>query len=126
MNEAINQLTEQITRAAIAVHNGLGPGLLESANQNAPAHEFRLRGVAFEEQKLGAVSCKDRSIEGAYRLDFLAEKLVVVALKAIDELRRVHVTQVLTYLHFSAGRIGLLSNFRTTLLTKHGLNRLAL
>jgi len=126
MNEEINQLTDQIIGAAIEVHKELGPGLLESAYQKALAHEFRLRGLAFDEQKLCAITYKDLMIEDAYRLDFLVEKLVVVELKAIDELQGVHDAQVLTYLRFSACRIGLLFNFRTTLLTKHGLRRLAL
>lgn len=126
MNTETNQLTEQIIGAAIEVHRELGPGLLESAYQRALAHEFRLRRMAFEEQKLCAVSYKDLLIEDAYRLDFLVEKLVVVELKAIDELLDVHDAQVLTYLRFSSCRIGLLFNFRTTILTKHGLRRLAL
>ncbi|MEO6568739.1 MAG: GxxExxY protein [Opitutaceae bacterium] len=126
MNEGINRLTEQIIGAAIEVHRDLGPGLLESAYQTALAHEFCLRGLAFEEQKLCAVTYKDLLIEDAYRLDFLVEKLVVVELKAIDALLDVHEAQVLTYLRFTSCRIGLLFNFRTTLLTKHGLRRLAL
>jgi GxxExxY protein len=126
MNIETNRLTEQIIGAAIEVHRELGPGLLESAYQRALAHEFRLRRMVFEEQKHCAVSYKDLLIEDAYRLDFLVEKLVVVELKAIDELLDVHDAQVLTYLRFSSCRIGLLFNFRTTILTKHGLRRLAL
>lgn len=126
MNAETNQLTEQIIGAAIDVHKELGPGLLESAYQRALAHEMRLRGLAFEEQKLCAVKYKDLLVEDAYRLDFLVGGSVVVELKTVDALLAVHDAQVITYLRFSACRIGLLFNFRTTLLTKHGLHRLAL
>lgn len=126
MNEEINRLTEQIIGAAIEVHRDLGPGLLESAYQKALAHELRLRQLVFEEQKLCSVRYKDLLIEDAYRLDFLVGQKVVVELKAVDTLLDVHEAQVLTYLRFSTCRIGLLFNFRTTLLTKHGLRRLAL
>ncbi|MSU22321.1 MAG: GxxExxY protein [Opitutus sp.] len=126
MNDEINRLTEQIIGAAIEVHKDLGPGLLESAYQKALAYEFRLRGLAFEEQKFCAVRYKDLLIEDAYRLDFLVGQSVAVELKAIDALLDVHDAQVLTYLRFSSCRIGLLFNFRTTPLTKHGLRRLAL
>lgn len=126
MNTEINQLTDQIIGAAIEVHKFLGPGLLESAYQRALAYEFALRGLAFEEQKLCAVRYKDLLIENAYRLDFLVDQRVVIELKALDELLGVHDAQVLTYLRFSDCRIGLLFNFRSTLLTKHGLRRLAL
>ncbi|MFT3867851.1 MAG: GxxExxY protein [Nibricoccus sp.] len=126
MDAEINQLTEQVIGAAIEVHRDLGPVLLESAYQRALAHELSLRHIAFEEQKLCSVRYKDLLIEDAYRLDFLVGGKVVVELKAIDELLGVHEAQVLTYLRFSSCRIGLLFNFRTTLLTKHGLRRLAL
>jgi len=126
MNAETNQLTEQIIGAAIEVHRDLGPGLLESAYQKALAHELKLRQLAFEEQKLCSVRYKDLLIEDAYRLDFLVGQRVVVELKTVDALLDVHEAQVLTYLRFSSCRIGLLFNFRTTLLTKHGLRRLAL
>lgn len=69
---------------------------------------------------------KDLLVEDAYRLDFLVENAVVVEIKAVDALLPVHEAQVLTYLRFSACRIGLLLNFRSVLLAKHGLRRLAL
>jgi GxxExxY protein len=125
MNTEINQLTEQIIGAAIEVHRELGPGLLESAYQRALAHEFRLRNMVFEEQKLCPIRYKDLLIEDAYRLDFLVGGAVVIELKAVDALLDAHEAQVLTYLRFSRCHIGLLLNFRSTILTR-GLKRLAL
>ncbi len=125
MNTEINQLTEKVIGAAIEVHRELGPGLLESAYQRALAHELRLRSVAFEEQKLCPIKYKDLVIDDAYRLDFLVNGLVVVELKTVDTLLEVHDAQVLTYLKFTGCHIGLLMNFRSTILTK-GLRRLAL
>jgi GxxExxY protein len=125
MDLEINQLTELVIGAAIEVHRELGPGLLESAYQRALAHELRLRGVAYEEQKLCPITYKDLVIEDAYRLDFLVGGIVVVELKTVDALLDVHNAQVLTYLKFSRCHIGLLLNFRSTILTR-GLRRLAL
>jgi GxxExxY protein len=125
MNPEINQLTDQVIGSAIEVHRELGPGLLESAYQRALAHELRLRGVAFEQQRLCPVTYKDLAIEDAYRLDFLVGGVVVVELKAVDALLDVHEAQVLTYLKFSRCPIGLLLNFHSTILTR-GLRRLAL
>jgi GxxExxY protein len=125
MNTEINQLTEQIIGAAIEVHRELGPGLLESAYQRALAHELRLCKIAFEEQKLCPIKYKDLIIDDAYRLDFLIGGLVVVELKTVDALLEVHEAQVLTYLRFTKCHVGLLLNFRSTILTR-GLKRLAL
>ena len=124
MNSESNQLTEQIIGAAIEVHRELGPGLLESAYQKALAHELALRNLVFEEQKLCPVRYKQLLIEDAYRLDFLVNGLVVVELKTVDALTDVHEAQVLTYLKFTGGRLGLLLNFNSTTLIK-GLRRLA-
>jgi GxxExxY protein len=125
MKSRINELTEQIIGAGIEVRKLLGPGLLESAYQRALAHEFRLRNIAFEEQKLCPVTYKDLVIDDAYRLDFLVDGLVVVELKTVDALLDVHDAQVLTYLKFSGTHIGLLLNFRSTVLIQ-GLRRFAL
>lgn len=89
MSPEINQLTERIIGAGIEVHRELGPGLLESAYQRALAHELRLRGIPFEDQKLCPITSKDLVIDDAYRLDFLVADLVVVELKTVDALLEV-------------------------------------
>ncbi len=125
MDEQVNALTEQVIGAAIEVHRQLGPGLLESAYQRALAHEFSLRKIVFEPQKSCPIKYKDLEIDDAYRLDFLVNGSVVVELKTVDAQLEVHDAQVLTYLKFTGCHIGLLFNFRSTMLTK-GLRRLAL
>jgi GxxExxY protein len=47
----INQLTEAIIGAAIAVHRALGPGLLESTYEACLVYELRQRGYFVEKQK---------------------------------------------------------------------------
>jgi GxxExxY protein len=125
MIDEIDTLTETVIGAAIAVHKELGLGLLESAYQRALAHELELRKISFEQQKPCPVQYKGLVIDDAYRLDFLVSRLVVVELKAVDTLLAVHDAQVLTYLKFTGCHIGLLMNFRSTMLSK-GLRRLAL
>ena len=125
MKTEINTLTEAVIGAAIEVHKLLGTGLLESAYQRALEYELTLRGIAFEAQKVCAVSYKGLLLDDAYRLDLFVEKQLVVELKAVDALADVHEAQVLTYLRFSECRVGLLINFRSRLL-KDGLQRLSL
>lgn len=125
MNPEINALTEQVIGAAIEVHRDLGPGLLESAYQQALEHELTLRGVRFEAQRVCSVTYKGIVIDGAYRIDLLVDGRLVVELKAVDALADIHEAQVLTYLRFSGCRVGLLINFRSRML-KNGLQRLSL
>ena len=44
------ELSEAVLGAAFAVHNGLGPGLLESAYDGAMAVELMHRGLTFQRQ----------------------------------------------------------------------------
>jgi len=65
------------------------------------------------------------TIDAGYRLDLLVEEAVVVEIKAVDALTRLHEAQVLTYLKLSGLRLGLLMNFNVDLF-KNGLRRLVL
>jgi GxxExxY protein len=115
-------LTERIIGAAIEVHRALGPGLLESAYQTCLAHEFSIRGLAFEQQKPLPVEYKGTRLDCGYRLDFLVAEKVVVELKAVDDLHPVHEAQLMTYIKLASCRIGLLINFNVPLL-KDGIRR---
>jgi GxxExxY protein len=47
----INEITETIIGAAIAVHRDLGPGLLESAYKTCLLHELVQRGLRVETER---------------------------------------------------------------------------
>lgn len=118
-------LTEQIIAAAIEVHRGLGPGLLESAYQACLAREFSLRGIEFESEKVLPVEYKGVLVDCGYRLDFLVHQKVVVELKTVEKLIPVHEAQLITYLRLTGCKVGLLINFNTPLL-KNGIKRMVL
>lgn len=65
----------------------------------------------------------DVTLEGALKLDFLVEELVIVELKAVEFVHPVFEAQLLTYLKLAERRVGLLINFNTPLL-KVGIKRL--
>jgi hypothetical protein len=48
--EKANDLSNEVIGAAIEVHKGLGPGLLESAYEECLCHELMLRGITSERQ----------------------------------------------------------------------------
>ncbi|MHB1424817.1 MAG: GxxExxY protein [Gemmataceae bacterium] len=107
--------------AAIEVHRHLGPGYLESVYQAALEVELQLQGIPFERQKPVGVSYKGHPV-GDGRLDFLVGGLLVVELKAVDELADVHKAQVISYLKATKLHLGLLINFNVTVL-KSGVKR---
>lgn len=118
----LNRITESIIGAAIDVHRGLGPGLLESAYEACLAFELAQRGLKVEQQKPLPVVYKDVKLDCGYRLDLLVEDAVIVEIKAVDRLAPIHKAQLLSYLKLTGCKVGLLLNFNVQVL-KHGIRR---
>jgi GxxExxY protein len=116
------ELTRAIIGAAIEVHKLLGPGLLESADEDCLCHEPALRGIHFEKQKPIPLVYKGTKLECGFRLDLLVEGRVVVELKSVDGLAPIHAAIILTYLRLSGHQVGLLVNFNVPVL-KDGVRR---
>ena len=115
-------MTHNIIGAAIEVHRGLGPGLLESAYEACLIYELRLRGINVKAQQPLPVFYKDVMLDCGYRLDLLVEDQVIVELKSVKELLSIHEAQLLSYLKISNCRRGLLINFNVNML-KEGIKR---
>ncbi len=122
----INELTSQIIGAAIEVHRQLGPGLLESAYETCLAYELTKIGFQVEQQKPLPIVYKEIHLDHGYRIDLLVNNLVVVELKAVEQITSVHEAQILSYLRFSRCKVGLLINFNVKLLKDGGIRRFML
>ena len=118
----VNQITQEIIGAAIAVHRALGPGLLESAYQECLCQELVLRGIPFERQVPIPLEYRGTKLECGYRLDILVASTVVVEVKSIEAIAPIHEAQLLTYLRLGGWQIGLLMNFNVVVL-KEGIRR---
>ncbi len=57
------------------------------------------------------------------RMDLVVGDLVVVEIKAVEQVLAVHRAQLLTYLKLSGYSLGLLINFHVALI-KHGISRM--
>lgn len=121
--EAINGLTRSIIGAAIAVHEELGPGLLESVYQSCLAFELAHRNIPFEREVDLPVVYRGNRLDCGYRMDFIVDRRVIVEVKAIDSVAPIHKAQLLSYLRIADLRAGLLINFHAKLLTD-GVTRL--
>ena len=81
--------------------------------------------MKFERQLTLPVSYGDFVADGAFRVDFIVEKDLIVELKSVETLTPLHRTQLTTYLKLAGIRKGLLINFNVTLL-KRGLKSVVL
>jgi GxxExxY protein len=106
-----NSIGTEIVGAAMTVHSALGPGLLESAYKFCLAHELSKRGLAIRKQVSIPIVYNDLVIENGYRIDLIANNLVIVELKAIESVTAVHRAQLLSYLRLGGFKLGYLLNF---------------
>ena len=116
------QVSHAIITAAMKVHTELGPGLLESTYTACLQYELGNAGLQSATQVgLPVVYCGVK-LELGYRIDLLAENLVVVEIKSVEAVSPVHQAQILSYLKLSGKSLGLLINFNVVHL-KDGIKR---
>ena len=118
-----NEITERIIGCAIEVHRTLGPGLLESAYEECLCFELSQNKLAFERQIDLPVNYKSVNLACRYRMDLVAEDLVIVALKTTEQILKIHGAQLLSYLRLRKKSLGLLINFHVPVL-KNGIRRI--
>jgi GxxExxY protein len=109
-------VTEAVIGAAIEVHRCLGPGLLESCYAACLAYELSKRGIAFRKEVDRPVAYKEVRLDCGYRMDFVIAEIVLLELKAVEQVTNIHESQLLTYLKLSGLRVGLLLNFNVNFL----------
>ena len=117
------ELSERVIGLAIDVHRQFGPGLLEAVYEECLCFELKQSGIAFARQAPLAIAYKGIRLDCGYRLDIMVQDELIVEIKAVDHLSRIHDAQLLTYLRLSGRKVGLLMNFNTILL-KDGIRRL--
>ncbi len=107
------------------MHRALGPGLLESVYEACLCQELQLRDIRFKRQHPIPIQYEGLVLDHGLRIDLFVDDKVVVELKAVEKMERIHEAQILTYLKLSAARVGLLINFNVRLF-KQGVRRFIL
>jgi GxxExxY protein len=119
----IDEITGEIVDASLKLHRALGPGLLESVYEVLLAKSLQRRGLHVERQKLVSFEYDGIRFDGGFRIDMLVARCVVVEVKSVESVAKVHMRQVLTYIRLMDLRVGLLVNFGGATL-KAGLHRI--
>lgn len=109
-----NDISYDIRGAAFKVHKELGPGLLESVYEATLAYELRELGYEVKTQVGVPVIYNDIKLEIGFRLDLLVNDLVIIEIKSVEDLSKVHYKQLLTYLKLTDKKLGLLINFNSS------------
>ena len=120
-----NELTKAIIGAAIEVHRELGPGLLESIYEEALCHELSLRGLAFVRQIPVQIAYKGVKLSSDLRADLFVENQVIVDLKSKEQVAKVDLVVMRSYLRLLGASVGLVINFHVPVL-RDGVHRVVL
>jgi GxxExxY protein len=96
-----NQLGTVIVTAAYRVHTELGPGLFESVYEVVLAYEIRSLGIEVERQPAIPIFYRNLKFEEGFRADLIVGKKVILELKSVENLEKVHAKKLLTQLRLS-------------------------
>lgn len=116
-------LSHEVIGACIAVHNELGPGLLEASYVRCLAIELGERGLRHRCEVPIPIHYRGQRLDFEFRADVIVENQLIVEAKCVDQLGDIHAAQLATYLRFSGLRVGLLVNFNTARV-KRGIRRI--
>ena len=120
-----DELSNKVLGCAIEVHRQLGPGLLESTYAQCLAYKLTRSNVPFQLEVALPVQYKEIKLDCGYRIDLLVNGQLIVELKSIEQLLKIHEAQILTYMKLANVKTGLLINFNVPILKK-GIKRFLL
>jgi len=106
----------RIVDSAFWVHKELVPGLLKSVYEVIFADRLTGLGLHVERQCAIPIRFGGKIFEEGFRADLIVNSLIIVEIKSVEQLARLHKKQLLTYLGLSDLSLGLLINFGGELL----------
>ena len=120
-----DNLSNRVVGCAIEVHRELGAGLLESTYEQCLAYELNRAGIPFKIQQQLPLDYKQIKLDCGYRIDLFVDDRLIVELKSVEQLLKIHEAQILTYMKLANVKVGLLINFNVEILKK-GIRRFVL
>ena len=119
----VDRISAEIIDASIRIHRDLGPGLLENVYEIVLAASLARAGLKVDRQKPINIEFDGMQFKAAFKADLIVEEMVVIELKSIEQLGRVHAKQLQTYLRLLNLPVGLLLNFGGETM-KEGIRRM--
>jgi len=104
------ELTEEIIGCAYRVYNKMGFGFLESVYEKCMLIELRKAGLEVESQRHLTVFYGNE-IVGEFIADIIVNDTVILELKFVRQIIKVHEIQLVNYLVATGKPVGLILNF---------------
>ena len=107
----IEAVAAQAIDCGLRIHRDLGPGLLESVYEQVLAASLTRHGLKIERQKPISFTFEGMQFADGFRIDLLVEGQLIIEIKSVETLSKMHGKQMLTYLRSMQQPVGLLMNF---------------
>lgn len=117
-----NELATIAVDICYKIHTTLGPGLLETVYKAAFAYELDKRNIPYTHQQGIIAKYEEVILDVGFRADIIMENKLIIEIKSIEALDKIHHKIVLTYLKLTGLKLALLVNFNVELI-KHGIHR---
>lgn len=104
-------LTDKIRQAAFEVHQYFGSGFLEKVYENALKYKLELLKFQVKQQFSIPVYFIDNVKVGDYFANLFVENKIIIELKTVSSLDKIHYAQLKNYLKATKIKLGLLINF---------------
>ena len=104
------EITEKVIGCAFRVYNKMGSGYLESVYEECMQIEVNKMGLSVEAQKPIKVFYDDKLV-GEFIADLVIEDLLIVELKSVKRILKIHEMQLVNYLTSTGKPVGLIINF---------------
>jgi GxxExxY protein len=117
-----NELAKVAVNIAFKIHQTLGPGLLESVYEAAFVLELKKLNIPFKQQQGIPAIYDGYDLGVGFRTDIILDNKLIIELKSVERIEKVHHKIVLTYLRLSGIKLALLINFNVNLI-KEGIHR---
>ncbi len=124
LSDDLESLITKVIGLCIDVHRELGPGLNESVYARACRVELESHGIAYESEYPVPIRYRGRLL-CHLRIDLFIERRMVLELKSVETIHKIHIAQTVNYLRLTGAKAGLIVNFNVELL-RYGIKRVIL
>lgn len=122
MAKELEELAAIAIDCGLRIHRDLGPGLLESVYETVLAASLNKAGLSVARQVPPSFVFDEMPFNDVCRIDLLVDRRLIIEIKSVETLAKVHGKQLLTYLRLAQQPLGLLMNFGGATF-KEGLRR---
>ena len=117
-----NEISYIVRGIVFDIYNNMGTGLYESVYEEILYFELKKAGLKVERQVEVPVIWKGIKMEKGFRADLIIENKVIIEIKSVETLLKIHFKQLSNYVKLTNLKLGLLINFNEADITK-GIKR---